>query len=293
MTIQQLRYFLALCEDLNYTHTAGRLYLSRQALRLSIGALENELCGKLFTNNRNHLALTEKGERFRAQAAPVVQQFDAMCAQAYQDIQSPPLRVGISVALVPNYLPNLGDVLDAFRQQYPGIPLQLFSFSNDDVTTQLQNGILDAGLVMDLGGCAPGLVRTALTQHTTAVMVSRRSSFWPQASVSPAQLDGQLLLVPGFAPDALGPLWQALLDADAHPVLEIGEKFYQVLYRTQEQNGVALDRFENTSASAMDDIRDIPLEGMPSICTGFLRSEKVHNACAELLCSFLREHLHV
>ena len=27
MTIQQLRYFLALCEDLNYTRTAGRLYL--------------------------------------------------------------------------------------------------------------------------------------------------------------------------------------------------------------------------------------------------------------------------
>ena len=45
MTIQQLRYFLALCQDLNYTRTAGRLYLSRQALRLSIAALENELCG--------------------------------------------------------------------------------------------------------------------------------------------------------------------------------------------------------------------------------------------------------
>lgn len=99
MTIQQLRYFLALCEDLNYTHTAGRMYLSRQALRLSIAALEEELCGKLFVNTRNHLALTEKGERFRAQAAPVVQQFDALCQQAYQEIQSAPLRLGISVAL--------------------------------------------------------------------------------------------------------------------------------------------------------------------------------------------------
>lgn len=108
MTIQQLRYFLALCEDLNYTHTAGRMYLSRQALRLSIAALEEELCGKLFVNTRNHLALTEKGERFRAQAAPVVQQFDALCQQAYQEIQSAPLRLGISVALVPDYLPNLG-----------------------------------------------------------------------------------------------------------------------------------------------------------------------------------------
>ena len=108
MTIQQLRYFLALCQDLNYTRTAGRLYLSRQALRLSIAALEEELCGPLFINVRNHLALTEKGQRFRAQAAPVVEQFDRMCAQAYQDIRSPALRLGISVALVPSYLPMLG-----------------------------------------------------------------------------------------------------------------------------------------------------------------------------------------
>ena len=43
MTIQQLRYFLALCEDLNYTHTAGRMYLSRQALRLSINTDTGEV----------------------------------------------------------------------------------------------------------------------------------------------------------------------------------------------------------------------------------------------------------
>lgn len=186
MTIQQLRYFLALCQDLNYTRTAGRMYLSRQALRLSIAALEEELCGPLFINVRNHLALTEKGQRFRAQAAPVVEQFDRMCAQAYQDIRSPALRLGISVALVPSYLPMLGDVLEQFRQQYPGIPLETASFSNDAVCAQLQNGTLDAGLVMDLGGCAAGLARTALTRHTAALLVPRCSPFWG-AAASPRQ----------------------------------------------------------------------------------------------------------
>lgn len=292
MTIQQLRYFLALCEDLNYTQTAGRLFLSRQALRLSIHALEEELCSPLFTNTHNHLALTEKGQRFRAQAAPVVQQFDQMCAQAYQEIQSPPLRLGISVALVPDYLPTLGDVLDAFAVQYPGIPLQLSSLSNDAVVDQLLTGQLDAGLVMDLGGCAPGLVRTALTRHTTAIMIARSSPFWHRQRITPAELDGQHFLVPGLAPDALGPLWQALRKADAHPVLEIGEKFYQVLYRTQEQNCLSLNRFESSSSSTMDTVKDVVLEGMPPICTGFLRPE-THNACTELLCSYLREHLRV
>ena len=291
MTIQQLRYFLALCEDLNYTHTAGRMYLSRQALRLSIAALEEELCGKLFVNTRNHLALTEKGERFRAQAAPVVQQFDALCEQAYQDIRSAPLRLGISVALVPDYLPNLGEVLEAFRQQYPGIPLELASLSNDEVSVQLQRGALDAGLVMDLGGCATGLARTALSQHTAAVMVSRSSPLWERTHLAPAELDGQTLLVPGFAPDALAPLWQALQESGAHPQLEIGERFYQVLYRTQEQNCVSLNRFEKSSSNQMSNVRDVVLDGLPPICAGFLRPKKQHNACAELLCRFLQERL--
>lgn len=291
MTIQQLRYFLALCEDLNYTRTAGRLYLSRQALRLSINALEEELCGRLFINTRNRLALTEKGQRFWAQAAPVVEQFDQMCAQAYQEIQSPPLRVGISVALVPNYLPTLGDALEAFRRQYPGIPLETARLSNDEVAGQLQTGGLNAGLVMDLGGCAPGLVRTSLTRHTPALLVPRSSAFWHRDSIRPADLDGQTLLVPGAAPDALGPLWKALREADAHPTLEVGEQYYQVLYRTQEQNCMALDRFECTSGHDMSSVRDIRLEEIPPICTGFLRPEKPHNPCTELLCSFLRENL--
>lgn len=172
MTIQQLRYFLALCEDLNYTRTAGRLYLSRQALRLSIAALEHELCGPLFINVRNHLALTEKGQRFRAQAAPVVEQFDRMCAQAYQDIRSPALR-----------------------------------------------------------------------------------------------------------------------QAGARPKVEIGEQYYQVLYRTQERNGLALDRLEITSDHSMGNVQDVALDGMPPICAAFLQPEHAEHPCVRLLCSFLQEHL--
>lgn len=263
MTIQQLRYFLALCQDLNYTRTAGRMYLSRQALRLSIAALEEELCGPLFINVRNHLALTEKGQRFRTQAAPVV----------------------------PSYLPMLGDVLEQFRQQYPGIPLETTLLSNDAVCAQLQNGTLDAGLVMDLGGCAAGLARTALTRHTAALLVPRCSPFWGRSSIAPAELDGQLLLVPGLAPEPLAPLWNTLRQAGARPKVEIGEQYYQVLYRTQERNGLALDRLEITSDHSMDNVQDVALDGMPPICAAFLQPEHAEHPCSRLLCSFLQEHL--
>lgn len=61
MEVRQLHYFLTLCEELNYTRAAQRLYLSRQALRQNIAALEQELGEPLFLNQRNHISLTERG----------------------------------------------------------------------------------------------------------------------------------------------------------------------------------------------------------------------------------------
>ncbi len=287
MTIQQLQYFLAVCEDLNFTRTAERLYLSRQALRMSIASLEKELCGELFRNVRNHLTLTEKGEHFRKQAAPVVAQFEQLCAQAYQEIHSEPLRFGVSVALVPDYLPMLGDELDAFRKKYPGIPLDMVSLSNDAVLEQLESGALDAGLVMDLGSTAPGLRRTALTTHTTSILVSRGSPFWERTSVHSCELDGRHLLVPGLRPEPLLPLWNALDECSSHPQIEIGEKFYQVRYLVQEQEYFALDRLESSAVRETDPIRNVVLEGMPPICAAFLQPGRTKNACTDLL----REHL--
>lgn len=291
MTIQQLRYFLALCQDLNYTRTAGRLYLSRQALRLSIAALENELCGPLFINVRNHLALTEKGQRFRAQAAPVVDQFDRMCAQAYQDIRSPALRLGISVALVPSYLPMLGDVLEQFRQQYPGIPLETTLLSNDAVCAQLQNGTLDAGLVMDMGGCAAGLARTALTRHTAALLVPRCSPFWGRSSIAPGRAGRPAAVGAGPCAGAAGPAVEYPAAGRCPPE---GRDRRAILSSALPHPGAQ----RSGPGPVGDHLR--PLHGQ---CSGrgtgrhaahlrcLLQPEHAEHPCVRLLCSFLQEHL--
>ena len=82
MDIRQLHYFLVLCEEMNYTRAAQRLFLSRQALRQSISALEAELCGPLFLSAHHKLSLTDRGVRLQRHAAPVVEQFQQMQAGA-------------------------------------------------------------------------------------------------------------------------------------------------------------------------------------------------------------------
>ena len=102
MDIRQLHYFLVLCEEMNYTRASQRLFLSRQALRQSITALEAELCGPLFVSAHHKLSLTERGLSLQRHAAPVVEQFQQMQAALHAEIQSAqPVRIGISVSLVP------------------------------------------------------------------------------------------------------------------------------------------------------------------------------------------------
>ena len=78
MDIRQLHYFLVLCDEMNYSRAAQRLFLSRQALRQSISALEAELCGPLFLSAHHKLTLTDRGMSLQRHAAPVVEQFQQM-----------------------------------------------------------------------------------------------------------------------------------------------------------------------------------------------------------------------
>ena len=184
MDIRQLHYFLVLCEEMNYTRAAQRLFLSRQALRQSITALEAELCGPLFVSAHHKLSLTERGLSLQRHAAPVVEQFQQMQAALHAEIQSAqPVRIGISVSLVPDYLPGLETQLDKFRQQYPHIEMRFRLLDNDAVADGVEQGELDAGLVMDLGCVAPVLARTTLRADPACLLVPRGHPFWEKERV--------------------------------------------------------------------------------------------------------------
>ena len=264
MDIRQLHYFLTLCEEMNYTRAAQRLFLSRQALRQSISALEAEMCGPLFISAHHKLALTDRGMSLQRHAAPVVEQFQQMQAALRAEIQSAqPVRIGISVALVPDYLPGLETQLDKFRQQYPHVEMRFRLLDNDAVADGVEQGELDAGLVIDLGCAAPVLARTTLRADPACLLVPRGHPFWEKERIPLAELRGQRVLLPSLRQDLFSPLWAACARAGFAPNAEIGPSFYQAYYLVQEQLCTCLTRYEPGARRELDRVRDVLLEDMP------------------------------
>ena len=292
MDIRQLHYFLVLCDEMNYSRAAQRLFLSRQALRQSISALEAELCGPLFLSAHHKLSLTDRGMSLQRHAAPVVEQFQQMQADLRAEIQSAqPVRIGISVSLVPDYLPGLETQLDKFRQQYPHVEMRFRMIDNDAVADGVEQGELDAGLVIDLGCAAPVLARTTLRADPACLLVPRGHPFWEKESIPLAELRGQRVLLPSLRQDLFSPLWAACARAGFAPNAEIGPSFYQAYYLVQEQLCTCLTRYEPGARRELDRVRDVLLEDLPPLCVSLVQRRDHSSAYIDLLRNYLMEVL--
>ena len=61
MEMQQIRYFLAVCDKSSFTRAAESAYVSQPSLTQAIKKLEDELGWELFTRDRSECLLTSLG----------------------------------------------------------------------------------------------------------------------------------------------------------------------------------------------------------------------------------------
>lgn len=84
MNLQKLQVFLTLCETLNYTETAERLYISQGNVSKQIMALEKELGVQLFDRSRRHIRITKEGQVVGTYARRILDNYQQMTAELSQ-----------------------------------------------------------------------------------------------------------------------------------------------------------------------------------------------------------------
>ncbi len=144
--LRDLRYFVAVAEELNFTRAAKRLHLSQPALSKQIRGLETTLRAQLFRRDRRQVELTTAGAVLHAVARSLLQDWDDGVAvvgdAAAQDARV--LRVGTLTSIGRALYPA---VTDQFAKRQPGWQVELHTYRWDDPTAGLRDHTSDAAFV--------------------------------------------------------------------------------------------------------------------------------------------------
>jgi DNA-binding transcriptional LysR family regulator len=89
VSLDQIRYFVAVAEEQSITRAARRLHISQPPLTRQIRALEDELGAPLFRRGSRGVALLPSGERFLGHARRILDAVaDAQAAVAGPEAES-------------------------------------------------------------------------------------------------------------------------------------------------------------------------------------------------------------
>ncbi|MCH4152673.1 MAG: LysR substrate-binding domain-containing protein [Sphingobium sp.] len=146
MDLRQLRYFLVLSEELNFTRAAQRCNISQPPLSRAIAQLEDELSAPLFVRNTHHVTLTPAGQGLVEDARRLLSSVEDAADKARRTArgQRGTLKLGFGGSTVYSLWPRL---LEGFRAEAPDVRIVFASMSVLEQIEALREGQIDLGLI--------------------------------------------------------------------------------------------------------------------------------------------------
>ena len=146
MDVRQLRYFLAVADELHFGRAAARLYIAQPALSQQVRALEAELGVQLLERGSRGVKLTDAGARLREEALAVVARFDVAVATMARVRDGSVGAVRVGVFSGPVRL-RLGAVLGELRRVHPDLEILTVQMSARAQEAALGDGGLEIALL--------------------------------------------------------------------------------------------------------------------------------------------------
>ncbi len=155
MELRQLRYFVAVAEELHFGRAAQRVHISGPALSQQIIALERELGTDLFVRDRRSVRLSEAGRSLLGDARRILALADDAKQRLHRAAaQSAPVRLG--------YVSWLPDDLKAVVGSTVALRIDEWVLPSHVQADRVAEGTLDIGLAWITAGQAQ---QRGLTAH--------------------------------------------------------------------------------------------------------------------------------
>jgi DNA-binding transcriptional LysR family regulator len=141
---RQLRYFVTVARERNFTRAAEKLRIAQPPLSRQIQQLEEEFGSALFDRGARPLVLTDAGRLLFEQAVQVLDRMDEIKAMMRRLLEVERLRfsMGFVASTLYGYLP---EVIRLYRAARPGVELTLVELTSMEQIAALKEGRIDVG----------------------------------------------------------------------------------------------------------------------------------------------------
>lgn len=242
VTLQQLRYFLAVADVRSFTRAAELVGVAQPTLSRQLAALEAELGAPLVDRGaRDGPALTAAGQAVLPFAQRMLADADGarVAVAEIVDLARGRVRVGATPSLCSGLL---ADVLRVFHERYPAIALELAESGSQPLVRSLVAGELDVALVIvPPDGVDPALRAVPLLRERLSVASPASGRAPSRGSMGMRELARRALVVPREGYDLREATLRAFAAAGATPRFAVqGGELDAVLRMVEAGAGTAV-----------------------------------------------------
>lgn len=193
MELRQLRYFIAVAEEMHFNRAAERLHIAQPALSQQIQRLERNLKTQLFIRTTRSVEITDTGRVLLEAARRVVS--EAERAQSQVELatlgSTGLLRVGFVSSAALSLLPVMVNRMHEFL---PQVRFQLQENTTERQIQAVLDGQLDVGIVREIEPIE-GIHTTPLKREALVVAVPETHRLAEHTRVSLTELAGEGFVV--------------------------------------------------------------------------------------------------
>ncbi|QGY41926.1 LysR family transcriptional regulator [Pseudodesulfovibrio cashew] len=189
-----MRYFVAVAERLNFRRAAEALHMTQPPLSQQIAALEEELETVLLVRDRRTVRLTPAGECLLEEARRILANLE-IARQRVKDVgagRTGRLRIGFVGPAIDG--PLSADIRN-FRRKHENVALELHELPTAAQLDSLRSGDLDLGMVRLVGHDASDLRCEVYHRERYVLAVPGDHPLAGRQSVTPADLDGEPMIL--------------------------------------------------------------------------------------------------
>lgn len=195
MDLRVLEYFLAVAREGNITSAAKFLHLTQPTLSRQLKELEEELGKTLLIRGKRQITLTDEGMLLRKRA----EELTSLARKTKREIINSSdsvhgeIYIGAGETKHVHYLTKAAKSL---QLKHPEISIHVSSGDSHDITEQLDNGLIDFGLLFDsVDGTKYDFLKIPATD-TWGVLIKKDSPLSAKGAITSADLDGFPLIMP-------------------------------------------------------------------------------------------------